>query len=316
MHECDPFPYGGAVPPGAILSGEQHEAALVTQPARPPGVGEENEGQKAGDIRVVGEKSAQDAGQVQGSLHQVAPDQIGPGGSGVPGRVQHVDDAEDGIDPRGSSATGGTRNGMRAMAIFFLARVMRAAIVDSLTKNAAADLRGGQPAEQTQGQRHLGFGADRRVTAREHEPQPVVDYLGAVDRSGPGTDRLDQQRKGPLVDRVATCQIYGAPPRHCGQPGSRFLRDAARAPGGQGTGIGVLDALLGQVDVPVTRTVAASTKAHSRRCASATAASTEASPGRLLPFSRMSVSAVPRPRRTASAPAWPTRGPRRGRRPQ
>jgi len=34
--------------------------------------------------------------------------------------------------------TGGTRNGMRAMAIFFLARVIRAAIVDSLTRNARA----------------------------------------------------------------------------------------------------------------------------------------------------------------------------------
>ena len=38
----------------------------------------------------------------------------------------------------GSSSTGGTRYGMRAMAIFFLARVMRAAMVDSLTRKARA----------------------------------------------------------------------------------------------------------------------------------------------------------------------------------
>ena len=38
----------------------------------------------------------------------------------------------------GSSSTGGTRYGMRAMAIFFLARVMRAAMVPSVTKNARA----------------------------------------------------------------------------------------------------------------------------------------------------------------------------------
>ena len=38
----------------------------------------------------------------------------------------------------GSSAAEGTRYGMRAAAIFFLARVMRAAIVASLTRNARA----------------------------------------------------------------------------------------------------------------------------------------------------------------------------------
>jgi len=38
----------------------------------------------------------------------------------------------------GSSATGGTRYGIRARAIFFLARVMRAAMVASPTRNARA----------------------------------------------------------------------------------------------------------------------------------------------------------------------------------
>ena len=138
-HEGDPLPDGGPVPPGAILIGEQHQVAVIAEPGRPPGVGEEDEGQQAGDVRVVGQQGAQHPGQVEGPLHEVAPDQIGASRRGVPGRVEEVDDGEHGVDARGEFRRRAAPGyGMRAMAIFFLARVMRAAIVASLTRNARA----------------------------------------------------------------------------------------------------------------------------------------------------------------------------------
>src|SRR5664280_3252741 len=65
---------------------------------------------------------------------------------------------------------------------------------------------------------------------------------------------------------------------------------------------------------PVTRTVAASTKAHSRRCALATAALTLGSAS--IAVSRRPAPGGPRRRRTAPAPAWPPPGPRPGPRPR
>ena len=68
--------------------------------------------------------------------------------------------SQDGLDPFGQLvATDGTRYGMRAAAIFFFARVIRAAIVDSLTRNARATSAVRQPADQPQGQRDLRLAA-------------------------------------------------------------------------------------------------------------------------------------------------------------
>ena len=224
--------------------------AVIAQPARSPGVGEEDEGQQAGDVRVVGEEGAQDARQVQGSLHQVAPDEIGTSGSGVSGRVQDVDDGEHGINARrelrhGRHPERDARHGDLLLGASDAGRHGRLA-----DQERPGDLGGGEPAEQPESQRHLGIAADRRVTAREHEAQAVVDDLGPLGAIELGAHRLDQEGKAPLAYGVAARQIDGAPPRHRGQPRPRFLRDAAGAPGGQGAGIGVLDALLRQIDVP------------------------------------------------------------------
>ncbi len=175
------------------------------------------------------------------------------------------------------------------MAIFFLARVMRAAMVASLTRNARATSAVVSPQTRRSVRRDLGIGAERRVTAREDQPEAVIDDLGGVRVLRARSLRpLDETREGPAVCR--------GPPRQ--STARRRATVVNHAPGL--AGIPLVDQVANarayaswthssaRSMSPVTRTVAARTKAHSRRCASATAASTEAFPGAWSGFSRTS----------------------------
>src|SRR5664279_5015901 len=74
----------------------------------------------------------------------------------------------------GSSVSAGTRYGTPASRILRLARTKRWAIVESGTRNARAISGRLQPAEQPQRQGDLRLGGQRRMTAGEDQPQPVV----------------------------------------------------------------------------------------------------------------------------------------------
>ena len=85
------------------------------------------------------------------------------------------------------------------MAIFFFARVMRAAIVASLTRKARPTSAVVEPADQAKGQRDLGVDGNGGVTAGEDEAEPVVDDFGLVQLFGPGhLHPFDEQGKGPV----------------------------------------------------------------------------------------------------------------------
>ena len=143
---------------------------------------------------------------------------------------------------------------MRAAAIFFLARVIRAAIVASLTRKARATSAVVSPHTSRSVSATWASVAERRVAAGEDQPQAVVGDLVRAGRRRPaGRARLR------LVDAAAA------------GPGARWRRGAAgrspaagrrwsarrpglagmprRGPGGQRPGVGVLHALLGQVEV-------------------------------------------------------------------
>src|SRR5664280_412307 len=74
----------------------------------------------------------------------------------------------------GSSVSAGTRYGTPASRILRFARTKRWAIVESGTRNARAISGRLQPAEQPQRQGDLRLGGQRRMTAGEDQPQPVV----------------------------------------------------------------------------------------------------------------------------------------------
>ena len=213
--------------------------------------------EQAGDVGVAGQQRAQHPGQVDGPLDQVVAHQVGPGRRGVPGG-EHAGGRRRARrrSRAGSSAGGGTRYGMRAAAIFFLARVIRAAIVGSLTRNARATSAVVQAAQQAQGQRDLRLRRQRRVAAGEDQPQPVVRDTGhrravaGPARLGTRGVVLDEQRQLPRA----------ASPRAAGRraPGRRAtvvsqaagpVRHTRARPGRERLGVRVLDALLGEVEV-------------------------------------------------------------------
>ena len=119
------------------------------------------------------------------------------------------------------------------------------------------DLCRGQPAEQAEGERHLRVRRERRVAAGEDQAEPVVHRrtgravacgvgrTGRRARLGPS----HQQRQGTVVGGGAPCEVDGAPAGHGRQPGAGPGGDPGRRPGGQRPGVGVLDALLGDVEV-------------------------------------------------------------------
>ena len=127
----------------------------------------------------------------------------------------------------GSSAAGGTRYGIRATAIFFFARVIRAAMVGLADQEGAGHVGGGQPAHQPQGQRHLRRPVQRRVAAGDDQPQPVVGQLGVVrpvveQLAGPRHGVvLDQQRQVPPLHAPVPDDVERAAPGRRRQPGTR-----------------------------------------------------------------------------------------------
>ncbi len=180
----------------------------------------------------------------------------------------------------GSSAADGTRYGMRAAAIFFLARVIRAAIVDSLTRKARAT-----------------SAVDRPQISRS-----VSATCASGARAGWQQVQISRSRSSGIASDGSTggsTSSSTSSGRARRSTASRRSRSRARR---RATVVSHAPGLAGMPDdgqsfralayascthswatsrSRVTRTVAASTKAHSRRCASATAAATAAGSAQL-----------------------------------
>ncbi len=98
------------------------------------------------------------------------------------------------------------------------------------------------------------------MAAGEDQPQPVIgDGLCRVGRVGrllvgSGRGLLVYQEREPAAQPVAAAdQVHRASARDQGQPGCWPVRDAAGRPGRQRLAVGVLDAVLGRVQVRVIR---------------------------------------------------------------
>ena len=173
-----------AVPPGAVLVGEQHELAVAAsvRAARRDSV-EQHQREQAQRLGLVRHQLDEQAAEPDRLGAQVVADER----VARAGRVALVEDqVDDGEHARAAARAGrrraGTRYGMRASRILPLARTSRCAIVASGTRNARAISAVVQAAEQAQRERDLGGGRERRVAAGEDQPQPVVGHgslLGA-----------------------------------------------------------------------------------------------------------------------------------------
>ncbi len=140
---------------------------------------------------------------------------------------------------------------MRAEAILCLARVMRAAIVGSLTRKARATSAVVSPHTRRSVSAHWASvesaGWQQMNTSRSRSSSTttrvVVDLRRLLDVV------LHQQRQRARQRRVATLQVERPAPGDRGQPRAGVGRDAVARPPRERAGVGVLHALLGEVQV-------------------------------------------------------------------
>ena len=116
------------------------------------------------------------------------------------------------------------------------------------------DLSRGQPGNRPQGQGDLGIDPQRRMAAHQDQRQLVVVAAArwpTVVQAGLAVDRLQPgQQLGPLGPApVAAQPVDRLAPRGGDQPGVRVVGDPVARPGSKGLLGGVLDGVLGQVDL-------------------------------------------------------------------
>ena len=122
-------------------------------------------------------------------------------------------------------------------------------------EEGASDLAGRQAAERPQRERHARRHVERRVAAGEDQPQPVVDDRALVVHGRLLMAGLLQpcqlgQALGAVGDGPVPAQaIDRAPPGGGGDPCPRVGRDAVAPPHGDRPLEGVLDRVLGELEV-------------------------------------------------------------------
>ena len=110
------------------------------------------------------------------------------------------------------------------------------------------DLGRGEPAEKPERERYPGGGAQRRMTAGEDEPQPVIAHGALLDRLVLG---VQQRRLSVLgvAGRLAAQPVDGPVARGGDDPPGRARRQSRGWPPPGRLGERVLDRVLGGVDV-------------------------------------------------------------------
>ncbi len=87
------------VPPGAVLVGQGDQLAVGTAAGGPTGVGQQHEGQEAGELGVLGQGGVQDPGEADGFAGEVGAGHVGPAVAGVALVEQQVEDMEHQAQP-------------------------------------------------------------------------------------------------------------------------------------------------------------------------------------------------------------------------
>lgn len=109
-------------------------------------------------------------------------------------------------------------------------------------------LRGGQPAQQPQGERHPDLGGQSRVAAGEDQAQPVVRHDVPLSRIVLGGEH------GNLAEQLAAPRVAAQPVDEAlacggGDPATGIGRQPVLAPLDHGDGERLLQRVLGEVDV-------------------------------------------------------------------
>ena len=180
----------------AVLVGQQHQLAVGGGAGGPPRLDQQHQGEQPHDLGFVGHQLGQDPAQADGLGAQLLADQ-GVAGAGRVALVEdQVDDGQHGPEP--VREVGLVRDPVGDPGVADLALGPDQPLGHGRLghQEGAGDLGGGEPAQQPQGQRHLGPGAEGGVAAGEDQPQPVVAHGALLGRFAPG---VQQGRLGVAV---------------------------------------------------------------------------------------------------------------------
>ena len=237
------------VPGPAILLVERDQLAARRDPGGAAGLGEEHQRQQPGHLAVLRQELADQPREPDRLGGQVVTNRIGVGAGRQIALVE--DEEEDGEDARDAS-----REILRGRHPIRDASRLDLGLGpgDPLAhgglrhQERSGDLGHGQTTDHAQRQRDAGLDRERRVTAREDEPEPVI--LDGAERLGRAV--VVRHLRLPLLvvalvlapDPVDGLAVGGG-----GQPGARVRGDAVGRPTGDGGRERLGRGLLGDVEV-------------------------------------------------------------------
>ncbi len=252
LGERDPLADLPAVPEPAILVFQEDQFAVPREASGPPRVVQQHQGQQGVPSGLRGQQFDHEAPEADRFIAQLHPQERVPGGRRVPFGEHEVDRRQDPVDALPELFR--RRRAVRDPRVADLALCAHEPLGHRRLghEEDACDLGGGQTAERAQRQRDLRLEAQRRVTAGEDQPQPVVLHVGAGSPLRQRTFLLADERlevepgfhAGPPpqpVERLVAGRAY--------QPGARARRLAVDRPTLQRQRVRVLQRVLRDVEI-------------------------------------------------------------------
>lgn len=271
------------LPGRTVLLRQQRGAPVLGRTGGPAGVVGEEERQEPRTSRSSGRRPCSIRARSSARPARSSLVTVGPAGAVWPVVKRRWMVVRTESRRSGSSAGVGIRKGTRAATSFFLARVTRAAMVGSETRNAramsgvgtpqtrrrvraiwAAGARAGWQQRKTSRRRSSGAGAGSRADSGSGP----LSGRGSGSISRCSFDRRVLARRSASRALCLAAVVSQAPGLSGTPPRAQSTRAAAYASWTHSSA---------RSRSRATRTVAASTAAHSRRCASSTARRTDAS---------------------------------------
>ena len=237
---------------GPARAGHQHAVGEAGGSAR---LGEEHQREQAQDLGLVGHQARQHPGLPDRLRGEVGADLDVGRRRQVPLVEDEVQRGEDAGQPGRQLVVG--RDAVRDVRGLDLLLRPREPLAHRrlVDEEGAGDLGHREPAEQPEGEGHLGVAGERRVAAGEDQPEPLVgDGAHGVGVDGVLVVEGSEHGGGLRVSRVAgglpAEPVDGAVLGGRRQPRPRVGRQAGPRPPGHRLDERLLGDVLGQLDVP------------------------------------------------------------------
>ncbi len=240
------------IPTVAILLVERDEVADGIDAGGATRVREQQECQQSRNLRVVGQQLVQHPRDLQRSIGEIGAHQRLSRDSDVAGVVDQLHGVEDGFEPLGQFGRSRRPVGDRRLGDLLLGPRDPRLHRGFLDQERLGDLGRGEPADHAQGQGDAGVARQRRVAADEDQPQAVVGQV-LEGRSRARVVRrvvIDGQRRQlARCGRRLALGLQHLAHGDCRQPGAGTVGDSVASPPHQGLREGVLNAVLGDIEV-------------------------------------------------------------------